>query len=305
MPDQIGFIGIGAMGRHMAANLIRKEFAVAVYDIDRARQDEFARSHQCRSASSLADLARGIRAVVTMLPTGRDVRHVFLEAEDGALARSLPAGSIVIDMSSSDPAGTRTLSAALASRGVSLVDAPVSGGTNGAEAATLTIMIGSDDKTAIERARPILNALGNKLFETGGSGTGHAMKALNNFVAGIGNLALAEAMVVGRRFGLDPGLMADIINQSTGRNFSSENVLKQHVLSRKFGTGFKLGLLAKDVKIAADLAEDLRVHAPLGQLGRDLYARARERVGADADPSEAIKYWEELNGLTVSDATKD
>jgi 3-hydroxyisobutyrate dehydrogenase len=305
MPDQIGFIGIGAMGRHMAANLIRKEFPVAVYDIDRARQDEFARSHQCRSATSLADLAHGISTVVTMLPTGRDVRHVFMEAEDGALAKSLPAGAIVIDMSSSDPAGTRALSAALATRGVALVDAPVSGGTNGAEAATLTIMIGSDDNAAVERARPILNALGQKLFETGGSGTGHAMKALNNFIAGINSLAVAEAMVVGRRFGLDPERMADIINQSTGRNFSSENVLKQHVLSRKFGTGFKLGLLAKDVKIAADLAEDLHAHAPLSQLGRDLFARAKDRIGGDADHSAAIKYWEELNGVTVGKETKD
>ncbi len=187
----------------------------------------------------------------------------------------------------------------LAARGVTLVDAPVSGGTRGAEAASLTIMIGSDDKTAVERIRPILSAMGQKLFETGGSGTGHAMKALNNFIAGTNFLAAAEALVVGCRFGLDPALMTDIINQSTGRNFSTENVVRQQVLSRKFGSGFQLGLLAKDVKIAADLAEDLQAHAPLAQMSRDLLTRAADRLGPQADHSAAIQYWEMLNGVTI------
>ena len=141
--------------------------------------------------------------------------------------------------------------------------------------------------------------MGQRLFETGGSGIGHAMKALNNFIAGTNFLAAAEALVVGRRFGLDPALMMDIINQSTGRNFSTEHVLPQQVLSRKFASGFQLGLLAKDVKIAADLAEDLQAHAPLAQLSRDLLARAKDRLGGDADHSAAIRYWEMLNGVTV------
>jgi len=182
---------------------------------------------------------------------------------------------------------------------VTLVDAPVSGGTKGAEAATLTIMIGSDDKPAVEHIRPILGAMGQRMFETGGSGTGHAMKALNNFLAGTNFLAAAEALVVGRRFGLDPALMIDIINQSTGRSFSTENLFRQQVLNRKFGSGFQLGLLAKDVKIAADLADDLQAHAPVAQLSRDLLARARDRFGATADHSAAIQYWEMLNGVTV------
>jgi len=291
--------------RRQAAKLIREEFPLAVYDIERARQEGFAQSHQCRSASSLADLAHGIATVIAMLPTGRDVRQVLLEAEDGVLAKSLAAGAIVIDMSSSEPAGTRELSAALGKRGVDLVDAPVSGGIGGAETASLVIMIGSDNKAAVERVRPILSALGQKLFVTGGSGTGHAMKALNNFIAGTSYLAAAEALVVGQRFGLDPELMTDIINQSTGRNFPTANVLKQQVLSRKFGSGFRLALLAKDVKIAADLAEDLRAHAPLGQLIRDLYARAKDRVEGDPDHSSAIKYWEELNGVTVGGEGKN
>ncbi len=301
MPDQgaIGFVGIGAMGWPMAANLVRRQFSVTVYDVDRARQDRFVQAHQSRSASSLADLGKDVSVIVTMLPTGRDVRHVLLTAEEGALTAALKPGAVVIDMSSSDPAGTRELAATLAKRGVVLIDAPVSGGTRGAEAASLTIMIGSGDKAAVEQVQPLLEAMGQRLFETGGSGTGHAMKALNNFVAGTNFLAAAEALVVGRRFGLDPALMMDIINQSTGRNFSTEHVIPQQVLSRKFASGFQLGLLAKDVKIAADLAEDLQAHAPLAQLSRDLLARAKDRLGGDADHSAAIRYWEMLNGVTV------
>jgi 3-hydroxyisobutyrate dehydrogenase len=305
MPDQaaIGFVGIGAMGWPMAANLVHRQFPVTVYDLDRARQDRFVQAHQSRSAPSLADLGKDASIIVTMLPTGRDVRHVLLTAENGALATALKLGAIVVDMSSSDPAGTRALAATLAKRGVTLIDAPVSGGTRGAEAASLTIMIGSDDKAAVEQVRPILAAMGQRLFETGGSGTGHAMKALNNFIAGTNFLAAAEALVVGRRFGLDPALMMEIVNQSTGRNFSTEHVFPQQVLSRKFASGFQLGLLAKDVKIAADLAEDLQAHAPLAQLSRDLLARAKDRLGGDADHSAAIRYWEMLNGVTVGGET--
>ena len=300
----IGFVGIGAMGWHLAGHLIRKEFPVAVYDADRARQKRFVASHQCRSATSLANLAKGVDTVITMLPTGRDVRHVLLEAEEGALAKALPKGAIVIDMSSSDPAGTRELSGILAKRGVALIDAPVSGGVKGAEEARLTIMIGGDDKAAIARIKPVLAALGQTFYETGPSGTGHAMKCLNNFVAGTGYLAAVEALVVGRRFGLDPTIMSDILNQSSGRNWSTERYLKQEVLSRRFGSGFVLGLLAKDVKCAADLAEDIQAHAPLARLSRDLLARARDVVGATADHTAAIKYWEKLNGVTVGGTEK-
>ncbi len=301
MPEQaaVGFVGIGAMGWPMAANLVRRQFPVTVYDVDRERQARFVQAHQSRSASSLGDLGKDAAVIVTMLPTGRDVRETLLAAENGALVEALKPGAIVVDMSSSDPAGTRELAGILAKHGVILVDAPVSGGTRGAEAASLTIMIGSDDKAAVERVRPVLEAMGQRLFETGGSGTGHAMKALNNFIAGTNFLAAAEALVVGKRFGLDPALMVEIINQSTGRSFSTEHVLPQHVLSRKFASGFQLGLLAKDVKIAADLAEDLQAHAPLTQLSRDLLARAKDRLGATADHSAAIQYWEMLNRVKV------
>src|SRR5262249_26946649 len=141
---RIGFIGIGAMGGRMAANLARAGYDLAVHDVDRAKAERFTQSHQARAAASLADLGRGSDVVIAMLPTGPIVRRVFLQEEDGALARSLAAGSVVIDMTSSEPTGTRELSAILAKRGVALIDAPVSGGITGAEQGRLVMMVGTD-----------------------------------------------------------------------------------------------------------------------------------------------------------------
>jgi 3-hydroxyisobutyrate dehydrogenase len=288
------------MGARMAANLVRAGFSLTVHDADRAKGERFAQSHQARAATSLADLGRSSDVVIAMLPTGPIVRQVFLREEEGALATSLKAGSVVIDMTSSEPTGTRELSAILGKRGVALIDAPVSGGITGAEQGRLVMMVGTDDKAALERVRPVLAVLGHRVFEVGGSGAGHAMKALNNYVSGTGFMAAIEALVIGKSFGLDPALMVDVLNESTGRNFATANTLKQEVISRTFGTQFLLGLLAKDVKIAADLAEDIQINAPLARASRDLILRAREAVGADADHTAAVKYWEALNAMLVS-----
>ena len=198
-----------------------------------------------------------------MLPSGREVRHALLEAEDGALTRNLRAGSTVIDMSSADPVGTRRLGAELAAHKIELVDAPVSGGVPRAKDGTLAIMIGGS-AGAVQAVKPVLSKMGGKLFEVGGLGCGHAMKALNNFLAGTSFAAASEAVRVGRTFGLDPAVMIDVINVSTGRSFPTDLVMKQHVLSGTFATGFALGLLAKDVGIAADLASQVGADAPIG-----------------------------------------
>ena len=287
----VGVIGIGNMGAPMAANPVRAGFAVVLFDIDAQRAQRVAGEIGARAAASLDALGRDVDAVVTMLPTGRDVRAVLLEAEGGALAGTLMPGSAVIDMSSSDPVGTRALGAALAARALAFVDAPVSGGVPRAKDGTLAIMIGGD-AAAIAQAKPVLAALGNRLFEVGALGCGHAMKALNNFLAATGFAAASEAMAVGRRFGLDPAIMIDVVNVSTGRNFSTESTIKQQVLTGDFASGFALGLLAKDVKIAADLADAIGVDAPLGRLVRDLWTEARDAIGGDRDHTRAVEAWE-------------
>ena len=287
----IGFIGIGNMGRPMAANLVKGGYRVVAYDADATRAAQFAKDAGAKSATTLADLGKGVDAIVTMLPTGKEVRACLLETEGGALAANLPKGALVIDMSSADPVGTRATHADLARRGLAFVDAPVSGGVPRATDGSLAIMIGGETE-AVAAAKPVLSRMGTRLFEVGGPGNGHAMKALNNFVAGTGFIAVAEAVLVGKRFGLDPNVMIDVMNVSTGKNFNTENVVKQHVISGAFASGFALGLLAKDVKIAADLASAIDVDSPLTRLSSALLGEARDRVGGEKDHTLAYTYWE-------------
>jgi 3-hydroxyisobutyrate dehydrogenase len=297
----VGFIGIGNMGRPMAANLVKGGHEVVVYDLDAKRAQLSAKEIGAKSAATLAELGAQVDAVVTMLPTGKEVRAVLLEAEGGALATNLPKGAIVMDMSSADPVGTRALHADLAKKNIALVDAPVSGGVPRATDGSLAIMIGGDP-AAVEQARPVLSRMGTRLFDVGGPGNGHAMKALNNFVAGTGFIAVAEAVLVGKKFGLDPAVMIDIMNVSTGKNFNTENVVKQHVISRQFASGFALGLLAKDVGIAADLAKAIDVDSPLTRLSSALLGEARDKVGAEKDHTLAYTYWEKRPPRAANDA---
>jgi 3-hydroxyisobutyrate dehydrogenase len=293
---KIGFVGLGNMGAPMARNLARAGFALVVRDLDPERQQEIAVELAATPADGPAAFADA-DAVVTMLPTSREVRDVLL---GWGLADALPEGAVVVDMSSSSPTVTRELGPVLAERGVALVDAPVSGGVPRAESATLTIMIGGDDADAIERARPVLEALGERLFRTGPLGSGHATKALNNYVAAACYTAAAEAVIVGARFGLDPADLVEVINASTGRSFQTETNFPGNVLERRFASGFALGLLAKDVGIAAELAEQIGVRAPLCELTSRLWHDAELDEGAAADHTAAIRHWERLNGVEPS-----
>ena len=288
---RVGFIGIGNMGWPMAANIARAGHELMVYDTRSAVSARFAAENDASVAVGAAELASA-QILITMLPDGHAVREVYAAPQTG-LAALLRPGSIAIDMSSSDPHGTRQLGQTLASHGVTLIDAPVSGGVPRAQSATLTIMTGADDRSALERARPLLSSMGNRIFETGALGCGHAMKALNNYVAAAGYAALAEAMLAGQRFGLDQKTMIEIMNVSTGRSFMTEMVMIEHVIGGKFGSGFSLGLLAKDVAIAATLARTVRLDAPVMRLVSERWNQARDRLGASRDNSEAILSWDQ------------
>ena len=288
---KVGFIGIGAMGGPMVANVAKAGHEVTIYDTDAARAAKLAGEIGARAANSVAELADN-EAIVTMLPTGPIVRSVFLEADGGALGKALRPGTLVIDMSSSEPVGTQELGAEIAKTGAVLVDAPVSGGVPRAVTGELTIMIGGDDKAAIERSKPLLAAMGKRLFDTGPLGSGHAMKALNNYASAAAYAATAEALLIGKRFGLDPGTMIDIMDVSTGHNFHTQNTMKEHVVGEKYATGFAVGLLAKDVKIAADLGKAVGIDAPVSRLVSDRWAQARDQLGYAKDNSEAIRAWD-------------
>jgi 3-hydroxyisobutyrate dehydrogenase len=265
------------MGAPMAANLARAGFAVRSFDL---------RGHGNRA--SIRDAARGADVFVTMLPDGEAVRDAVLEA-----LPALAAGSVVIDMSSSDPLATRALLPSLKKNGIHLLDAPVSGAVTKAKDATLAIMVGGE-KDVLERVRPVLAAMGRDIFHVGPLGAGHAVKALNNYLGAAGTLAGFEALRIARAFALQPGPMLEAINASTGRNSTTERKIPQQVLTGAFASGFKLALMTKDIGIAAALARDLRVAAPYLRKTLQLWRAAQKALPAGADHTEIYRFLESI-----------
>lgn len=298
----VGFIGIGAIGWPMAATLVKAGHDVVPYDTDRARLSRFAAEHRCHAAESLAEAA-GNDVIILMLPNGEIVRHVALTAEDGAFMKAMRPGSIVIDMGSSDPLGTRALGATLRAHGVALIDAPVSkratvfAASGTPQAATtaipMVIMIGGDDKAAVAKAKPLLAQIGDTLFETGALGSGHAIKALNNYVSAASHVALGEALLAAERFGLDAKTLIDVINASTGRSFVSEVLFKKQQENPDFKAGFSIGLFAKDIKNAVELISSVHLDAPVARLVGERWVQARDRLGAAADLTAAVPAWDD------------
>jgi 3-hydroxyisobutyrate dehydrogenase len=238
--------------------------------------------------------------VVTMLPNGDVVREVVL---DSGLAGALTAGALVIDTSSSDPLGTRCLGDELARLGVMLVDAGVSMPEGGRAAERMiTFMVGAGDDAAFERARAVLELMGSQIFHLGPRGAGHAMKALNNFIGACGQAAALDALVVGSKLGLDPATMLDVLNVSTGRNFSTEFPLR-HSVEGRFDSGFALPLLVKDLRIARRFAERSDFSSPLFRLVESEYADALDRLGS-VDHLAALRHWEARAGVQVAPAVE-
>ncbi len=298
-PSRVGFIGLGRMGRPMAARLVDAGFAVTGFDIDQVAAARFAAESGAPTAASLAGLGGHTDVVITMLPNGSVVRDALLgTAAAPGVVDALAPGSVVIDMSSSAPTGTRRLGEILTARSIDFLDAPVSGGVPRAKAGALAIMAGGERGT-IERCRPLFEAMGQQIFATGPLGSGHAMKALNNLVSAAGLLASAEALLIGRRFGLDPEAMIDVFNASTARNNSTENKFRQFVFSRRFSSGFALELMVKDLAIALDLADATHTPASFSALCRELWSKAEAALAAGADHTAVVQWLETLAGTTL------
>jgi 3-hydroxyisobutyrate dehydrogenase len=281
---RIGFIGIGRMGWPMALRLIEAGHTVAVQDAVPGRADDFVRRH----GGTAGEAARSADALITMLPTSREVAQVLAEA-----APLLAPGAVVVEMSSGEPSATRAIAADLASRGVAMVDAPVSGGVARAETGSLAIMTGGD-AAALDRVDPLLRAMGTTITRCGDIGAGQAMKALNNLVSAAGFLVSVEALLIGSRFGLDPAVMVDVLNASTGMNNSTQRKLKQFVLSRSFDSGFGLDLMVKDLSIALQVGRETATPAPLSAQTRELWAAAASLLGPGQDHTAAARFSEAL-----------
>jgi 3-hydroxyisobutyrate dehydrogenase len=282
---RIAFIGLGAMGQPMAQHLISAGFDVSGFDLSEDARRNLAKAGG-RAAETISDAMVGADFVITMLPNGKIVRDALLS---GNAYEGLKPNALVIDMSSSAPNDTRELGGDLAARGLRLIDAPVSGGVKRAVSGTLTIMAGGAEADIAE-AEAILTPLGSQVFKTGPIGSGHAMKAINNFVSGAGLLAAIEAVTLGRSFGLEADTIVDILNSSSGKNNATEVKMKQFVLSETFGSGFALGLMAKDIRIAADLAQTLGLRLETLASTADAWDAAQKDLGPAEDHTRVIQY---------------
>jgi len=264
----------------MASNVVKGGHEVLLFDADPSRAGAVAAEIGAAPLANLREAAVA-EVIVTMLPDGHSVQAVALG--DNGIASVANPGTIVIDMSSSQPMLTRATGAALKARQIALIDAPVSGGVAKAVLGTLTIMIGGDDPAALARAKPVLACMGTTFFEVGAVGSGHAAKALNNVVAAANYAVLAEALLTAERYGIEPEMFIDIVSASTGQSFLSSVVMKEFVLTKKFNTGFTVGLLAKDAATAAELCKELGFDAPHIALASQRWAEARDALGAGAE----------------------
>ena len=280
---RVAFVGLGNMGRPMATLIAAAGYPLAVADSNVAVAAEVARETGAGSRADLRALGLETDVLITMLPTGAIVAEVV-----GTIAPSMARGAIVIDMSSSAPMGTVALGAELADRGIALVDAPVSGGVRRAVMGDLAIIAGGN-KENVERVRPILQTMGT-VIPTGPLGSGHALKALNNFVSAAGLTAACEALIIAKQFGLDADTVVEVLNNSTGRNTATESKLRQFVLSETFAAGFSAELMAKDIGTARDLADLLGIAAPMLKESTKLWGEAAESLGRGADHTAIYRY---------------
>jgi 3-hydroxyisobutyrate dehydrogenase len=293
---RVCFVGIGNMGWPMAARLVRAGFEVAVTDAVAGRAKAFVDEVGGKAVVSLAEAIKEADVVVTMLPTSAHVVSVVDE-----ILPSLRSGKILVDMSSGAPAATQKIAGDLGAIGVAVVDAPVSGGVSRAVTGELAIMTGGD-AAALDSIDPLLRAMGTTIHRIGPVGAGQAMKALNNLVSAGGFLMAVEALVIGQQFGLDPSVMTDVLNASTGMNNSTQKKLKQFVLSRKFDSGFGLDLMVKDLSIALEVGRNGAAPTPFSALCREMWASAASMLGKGQDHTAIAKLSEALAGVTLGNS---
>lgn len=290
--QKVAFIGLGAIGAPMAKRIAAAGLLLTVWNRTAAKAAAFAKDANARHAHSIADAVRDAEVIITCLSTSADVAQLLSDVE-------LPAGSLHVDCTSGDPATSRRIAGRHRANGVSFVDAPVSGGVKGAQEGTLTVMCGGavDD---IERARPVMEAFGKKIIHCGPVGAGDAVKAMNQALLALTIWGTGEALVALAKMGVSPATALEVINASSGRSNASMNLFPERVLTRAFPRTFRLALLEKDARIAAQIARDERVPAPLTQLAADLCTLAHHELGDEADHVEAVQVIERWAGAQIA-----
>jgi len=292
----VAFLGLGAIGSPMARHLAGADLGLRVWNRTAATAAAFTAAHRATHAVTPADAARGADVVITCLPVSADVASL-LDGPTGLLAGLAP-GATLVDCTSGDPATSRHTAARVAAQGVDFLDAPVSGGVAGAERAALTIMVGGD-AAVLARVRPVLEVVGSTIVHCGAVGAGDAVKAVNNALLALHLWSTAEGLAALRQAGVDPAVALQVINASSGRSNASMNLFPERVLTRAFPRTFRLALLDKDVGIAAGVAREQKVPAPLLQLTAELFRAAHLALGEEADHVEVVKWVEQLTGTVI------
>jgi 3-hydroxyisobutyrate dehydrogenase len=292
----VAFLGLGAIGDPMARQIVQEKMPLAVWNRTGAKAKAFSEKHGARFAETPADAASGAQFVITCLPTSADV-EALLDGPAG-LEAGFEKGATLIDCTSGDPAVSKRIATRLARKGVSFIDAPVSGGVAGAEIGTLTVMVGGD-AAVLENSRAVIEAFGEKIVHCGPIGSGHALKAINQALLAIHIWSLGEGLTTLARAGVNPAVALDVINASSGRSNSSQNLFPQRVLTRAFPRTFRLALLDKDIGIAARAMREQKVPSPLTQLAAELMSLAHRELGEDADHVEAVKVIERMAGEVI------
>ncbi|HEX9166083.1 MAG TPA: NAD(P)-dependent oxidoreductase [Gemmatimonadales bacterium] len=297
MPERlrVGFLGLGAIGRPIAGHLARGH-DLAVWNRTAERAESFATETGATAMATPRAAAEGRQVVFTCLPNSPELEAVLAGPE--GLEAGLSRGSLLVDLTSGIPGASRRIAERLAAKGIGFVDAPVSGGVAGAEAGTLTIMLGGTDAD-VARALPVLQAFGKRIVPVGPVGAGHALKAVHNALIAVNIFALGEGLTALAKAGVAPSAALDVINNANGRSFVSERLVPERVLTRLWPRTFRLALLDKDVDIAVQLAAEQGIDAPLLEAVSGLLHEAHRELGEDADHVEAIRLHERRAGVEL------
>jgi len=297
---QIGYVGVGNMGGALA---IRLQLSHSLIVFDRAPSAVAAMVDQgAKAASNLESLAQECDLIFLCLPTSENVREVVFG--EGGLSAGLREGTILIDQTTGDPNETRKMAKLLAGQGVELIDAPVSGGIAGAQAGTISIMVGSSDEQ-LARIRPILECISPNIFHTGRLGNGHVMKLVNNLMSTAQRLLSFEAMALATKNGVEPEVAADILVSGGGRNAYLEKMMVPRILKGKLNVGFTLGLAHKDARLACQLGIDSEVPMFFGNITREMYQICIAQNGSQAQVDTCGQVIDRLAGTSVIPAKTD
>jgi len=291
---KVAFLGLGSIGRPMARRIKEAGFPLTLWNRTAGNASTFAKDLGVPLSKSAQDAVRDADVIAICLSTSTDVEQVL---NDGAMG-AIKSGAMVLDLTSGDPATSKRIAAALAAKNVGFIDAPVSGGVKGAEAGTLTVMCGGDAKD-LERVRPVIQSFGKTIVHCGPIGAGDAVKAMNQALLALTIWGTGEALVALVKSGVKPAVALEVINNSSGRSNASMNLFPERVLNRSFPRTFRLALMDKDARIAAQIARDERVPAPLTQLVSDLCSIARKELGEEADHVETVQVIERFGGAEI------